>query len=70
MERPNKIEYEISTDIGTAVATHEYINDLEKYIDYLENKNKEEYCQCLIPMTDSRDTFSRCNQCKRKVNHI
>lgn len=28
---------------------------------------REQFCECLSPQTDSRDTFTRCNNCHNKV---
>jgi DNA-binding XRE family transcriptional regulator len=43
MEEPLKEHYEVDTDLGTVVATLDYIRDLEKYIDFLESKFTEKF---------------------------
>ncbi len=69
MERPNKVQFEISTDIGNAIAVHDYIKALELYIDFLET-DKTQYCKCVFPQTDSRDTFTICKSCHCKVKYF
>jgi DNA-binding XRE family transcriptional regulator len=43
MNKPLKEHYEVDTDLGTVVATLDYIRDLEKYIDFLESKFTENF---------------------------
>jgi len=68
MFRPLKEHYQVPTDNGDALRTFDYIEELEKYCDWLESIKDESYCNCLMPMTDSRDTFSRCHHCHKKVS--
>jgi len=69
MKKPLREHYQVPTDLGQSLRTFDYIKELEKYCDYLEKKQNEDYCQCLMPMTDSRDTFTRCNNCYKTVGY-
>lgn len=42
--------------------------EILKQFDLMVNNTELEYCKCLFPNTDSRDTFTRCNNCHLKVS--
>lgn len=50
---------------------------LQSFIDAHKEVNKissntmlaDSFCECDYPNVDSRDTFSRCNNCHRQVDH-
>lgn len=56
MNRPLKEHFEVPTDVDVALRTFDYIEELEKYIDYLEALRQPDVISSVCPKCNSKDT--------------
>lgn len=45
------------------------LKQMQKALSILNTEDLK-YCTCVFPSTDSRDTFSMCNNCHKNINVI
>lgn len=65
MNRPLREHFEVSTDLGEALRTFDYIEELEKYIDHLEALRQPAVIKSVCPHCNHINvgTFENLNHC-------